>query len=278
MQKLEFEVNEEKSLIKAIIDELPSFSRFHIEKLIKKKDIRVNQKHASGDENLRAGDKVIVYYESPTAKEEWYKEVYSDDNILIVNKRAGIETVSDKERDLLHVVKIKYPSAIAVHRLDRNTEGLVIFALNENSKVELEKAFKTRKGIVKKYVLLVHGRVDPTKIKRTVYLKKIEKLNKVWISEVKTTSYEPAITEFEVVKYNGDKTLLEANLVTGKTHQIRAHVAYYNYPIVGDNKYGKDNEKILHLTSYKLSFNFDRKSLLSYLNSKSFEIIPSWLD
>ena len=137
--------------------------------------------------------------------------------------------------------------------------------------------FKTRKGIIKKYALLVNGRVDITKIKRTVYLKKMENLSKVWISEIKTSGYDPIITEFDIVEYRNDKTLLEANLLTGKTHQIRAHIAYYGYPIVGDNKYGKDKANKLHLTANYLAFNFNKKQKLAYLNAKNFEITPTWL-
>lgn len=277
MQKIEFSVNKKIKLSKAVIDELPFLSRFQIKKLIENKDIKVNLSRAKEDVELNIGDKVIVYYNSKEQK-EWYSTIYKDDNILIVNKRAGIEVVSENDRDLISILKKEYASIAPVHRIDRNTEGLVIFALNKDSESELLTAFKTRNGIIKKYALLVYGRVDISKIKRTVYLKKMPNLSKVWISEVKTSGYEPIITEFELIKYIGDNSLLSARLVTGKTHQIRAHIAYYGYPIVGDSKYGNDKEKQMHLTANYLSFNFSKDSKLSYLNSKNFEIVPSWLD
>lgn len=277
MQKIEFSVNKKMKLSKAVIDELPFLSRFQIKKLIENKDIKVNLSRAKEDVELNIGDKVIVYYNSKEQK-EWYSTIYKDDNILIVNKRAGIEVVSENDRDLISILKKEYASIAPVHRIDRNTEGLVIFALNKDSESELLTAFKTRNGIIKKYALLVYGRVDISKIKRTVYLKKMPNLSKVWISEVKTSGYEPIITEFELIKYIGDNSLLSARLVTGKTHQIRAHIAYYGYPIVGDSKYGNDKEKQMHLTANYLSFNFKKDSKLSYLNSKNFEIVPSWLD
>lgn len=277
MQKIEFSVNKKMKLSKAVIDELPFLSRFQIKKLIENKDIKVNLSRAKEDVELNIGDKVIVYYNSKE-QEEWYSTIYKDDNILIVNKRAGIEVVSENDRDLISILKKEYASIAPVHRIDRNTEGLVIFALNKDSESELLTAFKTRNGIIKKYALLVYGRVDISKIKRTVYLKKMPNLSKVWISEVKTSGYEPIITEFELIKYIGDNSLLSARLVTGKTHQIRAHIAYYGYPIVGDSKYGNDKEKQMHLTANYLSFNFSKDSKLSYLNSKNFEIVPSWLD
>lgn len=276
MQKLEFVVEKEMKLSKAIIDKLPAFSLHDIKKILSNKNVKVNNNRQKEDIVVQKGDKITVYYIEKEQK-EWYSLVYSDDNVLIVNKRAGIEIVSENERDLLSILKLEFGEIFAVHRLDRNTEGLTIFAKNKTIESELLNAFKTRKSIDKRYALLVHGRVDISKIKRTVYLKKVENLSKVWISEVKTSGFEPISTEFSVIQYLGDKTLLEAKLITGKTHQIRAHIAYYGYPIVGDNKYGKDDFKQMHLTANYLAFNFDKKSKLNYLNKLNFEISPTWL-
>ena len=276
MQKLEFVVEKEMKLSKAIIDKLTTFSLQKIKKILSNKDVKVNNIRQKEDIVVQKGDKITVYYIEKEQK-EWYSLVYSDDNVLIVNKRAGIEIVSENERDLLSILKLEFGEVYAVHRLDRNTEGLTIFARNKTIESELLNAFKTRKSIDKRYALLVHGRVDISKIKRTVYLKKVENLSKVWISEVKTSGFEPISTEFSVIQYLVDKTLLEAKLITGKTHQIRAHIAYYGYPIVGDNKYGKDDFKQMHLTANYLAFNFDKKSKLNYLNKLNFEISPTWL-
>lgn len=276
MQKIEFKVEKEIDLTKAIINELPFLSRFDVKKIIENKDVKVNSQRVKENSLLRPNDTVIIYYQEREQK-EWFTLVFKDDNILIVNKRAGIEVVSEDERDLVSILKQDYPTIVAVHRIDRNTEGLVVFALNKKAESELLSAFKTRNGIIKKYALLVHGRVDITKIKRTVYLKKIDSLAKVWISELKTSGYDPIVTEFDVVEYRGENTLLEAKLITGKTHQIRAHIAYYGHAIVGDNKYGKDSEKQMHLTANFLAFNFEKSKTLNYLNKKNFEIVPSWL-
>ena len=276
MQKLEFVVEKEMKLSKAIVDKLPVFSLHNIKQILSNKDVKVNNIRQKEDIVVQKGDKITVYYIEKEQK-EWYSLVYSDDNVLIVNKRAGIEIVSENERDLLSILKLEFGEIFAVHRLDRNTEGLTIFAKNKTIESEFLNAFKTRKSIDKRYALFVHGRVDISKIKRTVYLKKVENLSKVWISEVKTSGFEPISTEFSVIQYLGDKTLLEAKLITGKTHQIRAHIAYYGYPIVGDQKYGKDDFKQMHLTANYLAFNFDKKSKLAYLNKLNFEISPTWL-
>lgn len=277
MQKIEFSVKNEIELTKAIINELPFLSRFDVKNILNNKDIKLNNVRIKENTMLKSGDTVTVYYQEKQNVQDWFSIVYQDENILIVNKRSGIEVVSENERDLVSILNKTFINLKPVHRIDRNTEGLVVFALNEMAEKELLEAFKTRKGIVKKYALLVYGKVDVIKIKRTVYLKKVDSLSKVWISEVKTSGYDPIITEFEVVKYIGDKTLMQANLLTGKTHQIRAHIAYYGYPIVGDSKYGKDTHNKLHLTANYLNFNFNKKACLSYLNGKSFEIVPTWL-
>jgi len=276
MQKIEFVTKEKKDLTKAIIDELPFLSRFDVKKILANKDVKVNNIRIKENLEIDKGSIITVFYQEKEQK-DWFSEVYSDENILIVNKRAGIEVVSETERDLLANVRQNYATAVAVHRLDRNTEGLVIFALNNKAEKELLNAFKTRSGITKKYAMLTEGKVDISKIKRTVYLKKVESLSKVWISELKTSGYEPIITEFDVVQYINNRTLLEAKLITGKTHQIRAHIAYFGFPIVGDNKYGKSNDKTLHLTANYLAFNFKKDSFLHYLNAKNFEIAPTWL-
>ncbi len=277
MQKIEFINKKEIKLSKAISDELPFLSRFDIKKILEEKDVKVNGVRTKEDTLISPNAKVVVYYQEKKSQ-DWYTLVYSDENVLIVNKRSGIEVVSEDDRDLLAVVRQDFPSAVAVHRIDRNTEGLVIFALNKTAEKELLSAFKTRKGIIKKYALKVHGKVDITKIKRTVYLKKVDSLSKVWISEIKTSGYDPIITDFDIIEYDGDNTLLEATLITGKTHQIRAHIAYYGHAIIGDQKYGNDEYKQMHLTANYLEFNFNTASKLSYLNKKSFEIIPTWFN
>ena len=170
MQKIEFTIESQKKLSKAVIDELPFLSQFQIKKIIENKDIKVNSNRIKEDLDLKNGDQVVVYYKTSEQK-EWYTQIYSDNNVLIVNKRAGIEVVSENDRDLISILKKNFSNIYPVHRIDRNTEGLVIFALNPMAEKELLQAFKTRKGIIKKYALLVHGRVDISKIKRTVYLK-----------------------------------------------------------------------------------------------------------
>ncbi|MFQ6724388.1 MAG: pseudouridine synthase [Clostridia bacterium] len=272
MEKIKFTITEKIELSKALRKALPLISNYQIEKLFKDKDVKVNGVRKTKPCMVKAGDEVEAYY--IVNPEPWYEVVFEDDNVLIVNKRAGIEVVSDDDRNLLDILKLNYNELYAVHRIDRNTQGLVIFAKNTNAEQELLEAFKKR-TITKKYLLKVKGKVPIEAIKHKMYLKKLSASSKVLVSEIKTSGYEEIITRFNLIKYINNESILEAELVTGKTHQIRAHIAYFGYPIVGDGKYGGGGD-LMCLTAYYMGFSFPKKSNLEYLNSKFFEIIPTW--
>ena len=276
MEKLEFNVTEKVDLGKELRKRLPLFSNHQIEKLFKDKDVKVNGVRKTKTCIITPKDKVEVYY-SNTNETPWHNIVFEDDNILLVNKRAGIEVVSENDRNLLDILKLNYTELYAVHRIDRNTEGLVIFAKNSVAESELLKAFKER-TIVKKYLLKVKGKVQIDAIKPKLYLKKFGEQSKVIVSEVKTSGYDEIVTKFSLVKYLDNESILEAELVTGKTHQIRAHISYFGYSIVGDGKYGIGDNKQMCLTAYYMAFKFPKKSTMEYLNTQCFEIIPTWWD
>lgn len=274
MEKANFIVKEKIDLNKYLRQHLPFLSNYQIEQLFKSKDIKVNGCRKTKSCNLNINDEVEVYYTAN--KEPWYTILFNDDNVLLVNKRAGIEVVSEEERNLFDILKLDFPTLLPIHRIDRNTEGIVIFAKNHSAEQELLKAFKER-SIIKKYLLKVKGRVKIDDIKHKMYLKKLPSSSKVLISEVKTSGYDEIVTYFNIVKYIDNDTILQAELVTGKTHQIRAHIAYFGYPIVGDGKYGVGDSKNMCLTASYMAFKFPKKSYLEYLNNEVFEIKPSWL-
>lgn len=274
MTKKEFTIVDNMNLKKAIRVELPFLSNYQIDKILENKDIKVNGKRIKEYCELCANDFVEVYYDVKV--EPWYEEIYSDENILIVNKKSGIEVISEDDRDLTSILNLDYNLAYPIHRIDRNTEGLVIFAKTKQAEDELLKAFKDR-TITKKYLLEVKGKVNVDAIKPRLFLKKLESVSKVIIAEIKTSGYDEIKTIFKFVRFDGQNTLLEAELITGKTHQIRAHISYYGHSIVGDGKYGKGDGK-LHLTSYFIKFKLKDNSFLSYLNEKHFEIMPTWIE
>ena len=272
MEKIKFIITEKIDLGKALRKALPLLSNYQIEKLFKDKDVKVNGVRKTKTCVVKPNDEVEAFY--IVNSEPWHEVVFEDDNILIVNKRAGIEVVSEDDRNLLDVLKLEYSELYAVHRIDRNTQGLVIYAKNKNAEQELLEAFKKR-TIIKKYLLKVKGKVQIEAIKHKMYLKKFSESSKVLISEIKTSGYEEIVTRFNLIKYRDNESILEAELVTGKTHQIRAHIAYFGYPIVGDGKYGLGGD-IMCLTAYYMGFNFPKKSILEYLNSQIFEVVPTW--
>lgn len=273
MQRYEFIVKKETKLASAIREQLPFFSNYQIEKILKNKDVKVNDKRVTDDCNLKLDDSVVIFYE--IKDKNWYQTIFEDENVVIINKKSGIEVISEDDRDILGILRVEKGEIFPIHRIDRNTEGLVIFAKTTKAEQELLTAFQKRL-LTKKYLLECVGKVDVEKIKPRLFLKKLLNISRVIISEVKTSGYEEIKTKFKFIKYNGQNTLLEAELITGKTHQIRSHIAYYGHYIVGDGKYGKGNGK-LHLTSYLMKFNLPETYMLSYLNTMHFEIYPSWI-
>lgn len=242
-------------------------------KLLRKKDIQINGKRISKDEDVKAGDEIKVFFKF--VKEE-VEICYEDDNILVVNKESGIEV--EGEKSLTKTLLDKYTNIYASHRLDRNTKGLVVFAKNKEALELLEKQFKERK-IKKYYKALIVGHVVEEEKTLRDYLFKDNKKALVYISSVMKSGYKEIITRYKVIeKYDNNTSLVEVELLTGRTHQIRAHMAYIGHPIVGDGKYGsnevnkKYGKKQQELVSYKVKFDFEKESLLGYLNDKEIEI------
>ncbi len=236
-----------------------------IMKIFRKKDVKVNGARTGKDIQTEKGDFIEVYFDG---KKREIKEVYADENIVVCYKKEGITS-----EDFYSSVKEKYPSAGFIHRLDRNTDGIMVFSLNERAERELLEGFKKR-TFEKYYLAEVYGDVKKDEETLTAYLKKDEEKAEVKIFSKPEKGAEKIITEYKKVKRGEETTLLEIKLVTGKTHQIRAHLAFIGHFLIGDGKYGDEriNRKFKRdkqlLTAYKIILRFQKESPLSYLDGK----------
>ena len=241
------------------------------QKLLRNKDIKVNGKRVNKDLLLNAGDKIEVYYDGAKKQLE-LKVLLNECGVLAVDKPCGITSI-----DFESQVKSVYSSAVLVHRLDRNTSGILLFALDSVAEQELLKTFKNR-TISKFYTAEVYGKVQKDSEVLTAYLVKDSDKSLVKIYDTEVKDSEKIITGYEVIERRENSTILRVELFTGKTHQIRAHLAHIGHFIIGDGKYGKNaiNEtfkvKTQRLTASKVVFEFDKSSPLYNLNGKVIEI------
>lgn len=283
--------NDEKKLNNILQKEFPALSLNTIYKALRKKDIRVNNVRINENITLHTGDIVKVFIADEflftdksnntskvSCKSTDIPVIYEDSNILIVDKPSEIEVTGDNS--LTTVLSAKYGFTIyPCHRLDRNTTGLTLFAKNKQSEQILFDKFKNHE-IEKHYICRVYG-VPPKKHAiLNDYLFKDNKKSMVYISNTHKKGYQNISTEYFVLSSNksNNTSILEVILHTGRTHQIRAHLAYIGYPIIGDGKYGRNDInkqfkcKTQNLCSYKMRFNFTSDSQqLEYLSGKEFE-------
>ncbi len=264
-----------KKLDKFIFDKFPSLSSGLFYKTLRKKDFRVNDNRISENIILHTGDEIKVFISDELLKNNiLLPTIYEDDNILVIDKPTNIEVVG--ENSVTSILEKKYSYIKPCHRLDRNTTGLVLFAKNEESLNILLAKFKNHE-IEKHYKATVYGIPKVKKAKLEAFLFKDSKKSLVYISNEPKKGYQKIITSYEVIKEDKKQNIsvLDIKLETGRTHQIRAHLAYIGFPIIGDGKYGKNeinkkfNKKTQLLESYSLKFNFSSPGgILSYLNGK----------
>ena len=282
MRVEKFNANVSKKLSSLIEERYQAISYNLIRKLFRNKDVKVNGKRVSDDSLVSVGDEVCFYVDEKDLEKK-VKVVYEDENIVVVFKERNIETISENGDDLQSLISKQINrDCFAVHRLDRNTTGLVVFAKNLQAKSELDMAFKNR-TIEKFYLALVYGVLDKKENKMTAYLKKDSKNVFVIVSDFQKEGYERIQTNYKVLDEFENFSLVEVELVTGKTHQIRAHFAHIGHFVIGDEKYGdsKINKmfktKYQNLCSYKMKFHFEN-GVLNYLNGMTLEIEKSNID
>ena len=215
--------------------------------------------------------------------------VYEDNNLLIANKPRGLllQQDGDNAHESLDKIVGDYLKAIAmpVHRLDKDTSGLCVFAKNKKTADEMGKIFNDHSQIEKHYITLVAGQINEDGVVDAPLRKSFER-KKMVVAPLKSGA-KSAITKYHPIEQFKDYTLLDIQLLTGRTHQIRAHMSYIRHHVVGDIKYGdyKTNSifkrefgfenQFLH--AYKLKF-LDINGPLNYLKNKEFSVgLPSEL-
>lgn len=238
-------------------------------KMLRKKNIVLNGKKATGNEKLAVGDSVKLFLADETIAKfsnihavhtnVTLDIIYEDENVLLINKPVGMlsqKAAANDESLVEHIISYmletrqlteeelrKFRPSVC-NRLDRNTSGLVAAGKSLAGLQEMGTLFKNR-SLRKYYRCLVAGEVKHSQ-SVSGYLVKDEKTNKVTVSKAEKGDCLPIETEYEPLWSNGKYTYLEVHLITGRTHQIRAHLASIGYPIIGDYKYGskKVNDRL----------------------------------
>ena len=275
-------------------------------KSIRTKKIKVNRKRTDQKYVLCEGDEIQLFirdefFDSPERDDGALSRitpklniVYEDDNIMLLNKRPGVLVHEDADGGentlIMHIKAYLYSKGeydpaneqsfapALCNRIDRNTGGIVIAAKNASALRDMNA--KIKQGEIRKhYLCLVHGVPQKNKDIIKGYLKKNSKDNTVEVRDKYFDGAKEIITGYEVLQRRGEQSLVEIELFTGRTHQIRAHMAHIGHPLVGDGKYGinKDDRqkgfKYQALYAYKLIFpKTDTESSLSYLEGKEFSL------
>lgn len=286
-------------------------------KFIRTKKIKVNRARTTNDYILEVGDVILLFIAEEFFQSEKEKDgnalsritpklniIYEDKNIMLLNKRPGVLVHEDTEgNDTTLITHIKaylhqkgeYDPAseqsftpALCNRIDRNTGGIVIAAKNAAALRELNERIKNNE-VDKFYLCAVNGIPFPKSATLTGYLTKDDRTNMVKVYDERTgeriRNAKKIITKYRTVSTTKEDALLEVELITGRTHQIRAHMAFIGHPLLGDGKYGvnkderKKGYKYQALYAFRIRFAFSKDenpdnevNVLSYLRGRTFEI------
>lgn len=276
------------------------------QKYIRLKRIKVNGARAQRDQKLVAGDILQCYindefFESPSEENVYLtitmprlKIVYEDENIMLLDKPAGMLAHADEHEKVNtlvnHMLAYLYQkrewrpreenafTPALCNRIDRNTGGIVIAAKTAEALRILNDKIKDRE-MEKRYLCIVHGRPKPPEGLIENYLRRDEKRKQVTLHRTRVPGAKTARTRYRTLTSHGRLSLVECELLTGRTHQIRAHMASIGCPLLGDGKYGTNElnrpygETGQALYAYSLTFRFAQDAgALQYLNGKTFKV------
>ena len=276
------------------------------QKYIRLKRVKRNGKGAKRDVRLAEGDLLQLYindefFDAPAPENAFLSVfkpqldiVYEDEHILLVNKRPGLLVHPDQGEYvntlITHIQAYLYQkkewdprqehafTPALCNRIDRNTGGIVIAAKTAEALRIMNQKIKDRE-IEKYYLCAVHGRMDPPEGRLEGYLSKDESKNQVTVHKTPVPGGRTAVTLYKTLKVQNGLSLVECELITGRTHQIRAQFAAAGHPLLGDGKYGRNRDnkrydrKFQALWSYKLVFSFTTDAgVLEPLNGKSWQV------
>ena len=263
-------VNKESELLDYLYDNLDMPKR-RVKQYLTHGAIYVNNnKTTQYNYKLVKGMSIVIDTDSKNKKELPFDILFEDDHIIVVNKPSGLLTIAtqkEKEKTLYHIVreylvsKNKYAKVFIVHRLDKDTSGIVVLAKDEKTKNRLQENWNEYVSL-REYVAIVHGKLKKTE-DRIVQNLKETKTNLVYVT--KKDDGKEAITNYKVVKENEDYSMVSINIETGRKNQIRVAFATLKHPIVGDKKYGiidKENRLYLHANRLKMYYPELKKDIL----------------
>ena len=263
MEKLEFISSKKQKIVDLLQAKGLTFNEAF--KALRERDVKIDGERIKANKFVEIGSKIEVFYQKSEVE---LQILYQDENLVVVNKPRNIEVAG--ENSIASRLK-----AIPVHRLDRNTTGLVVLAKNEKAANSLEKCFKN-KTVIKKYLCQVYGQTNFKGEVFSAYLLKDAAKSNVKIFSHNVKGSKLIQNQFETVEnLNNETSIVECQLLTGRTHQIRAHLAYLGHPIIGDGKYGKNEinkkykEKYQKLHCFYLKIEKIDKDFL-YLQNKEF--------
>ena len=274
----EIEATENGKRIDSYLAEELDLSRSKVQKLIKQELVTVNGKVVSNNYNVKLGDTIIVnddlnYDISIKAEDIPLDIVYEDDDLLVINKASGMVvhpapghytgTLVNALLYRFHLSAGEVNRPGIVHRLDKDTSGLMLVAKNDKTHEALSKMI-ANKEVERHYLAIVDGVIkhDTGTIDAPIG-RDISNRQKMAVTDINS---KDAITHFRVLKRYSNNTLIECKLDTGRTHQIRVHLSYIGYPIVNDPLYGKSKNttsfgQFLHSKSIKFSHPITKKEL-----------------
>ena len=248
-----------------------------VKRILKQKDVKIDGKRVDDTAIINPGQVIVFYLDKKVnnQKTKKFDIFFEDENIFVINKKAGIEVCGENG------IEGQLSNSIPVHRLDRDTSGLLVMAKNKETEKSLLEAFREHQ-VVKKYLCEVIGDTFFNGETYSAFLVKNAKESYVKVFDKNVKNASQIFTKFKTIKHGNATSVLDVELLTGKTHQIRAHLAHLGHAILGDNKYGnkeinkKYKESRQKLVCYYLKFK--KICGLEYLQDREFVFYPNWFN